>query len=48
MLDLSQLWRLNAQMMRYPGVVLPEEKGAMRDTQLEAALKLFPAPKDGK
>ncbi len=48
MLDLSQLWRLNAQMMRHPGVVLPEEKGAMRDTQLEAALKLFPAPKDGK
>lgn len=43
-LDLPLLWKLNAQMTRHPGVVLPGDRGAVRDTQLEAALKLFPAP----
>lgn len=43
-LDLPLLWKLNAQMTRHPGVVLPGDKGAVRDTQLEAALKLFSTP----
>ena len=43
-LALPQLWKLNAQMMRHPGVVQPEGKDAIRDIQLEAALKLLTAP----
>ncbi len=37
-------FRLASQMVRHPGVVAPEEKGAVRDRQLEAALGLFETP----
>lgn len=45
-LDLPTQWKLNAQLQRTPGVVLPTGKDAVRDTQLEAALKLFSARDD--
>ena len=45
-LDLPTQWKLNAQLMSRPGVVQPDGKDAVRDTQLEAALKLLPARND--
>ncbi|MBS1371020.1 MAG: S41 family peptidase [Lentisphaeria bacterium] len=47
-LELPQLWKLSAQLMREPGVVLPGRKGAVRDVQLEAALKLLPGRSDAE
>ena len=45
-LELPEQWKLTAQLMRAPGVVQPEWKGAVKDAQLEAALKLLPGRND--
>ena len=47
-LGLPQIWRLNAQLAKHPGIVRPGGKDAVRDTQLEAALSLFPDRSDAE
>ena len=47
-LGLPQIWRLNAQLAKHPGIVRPGGKDAVRDTQLEAALGLFPDRSDAE
>ena len=47
-LGLPQIWRLNAQLAKHPGIVRPGGKDVVRDTQLEAALSLFPDRSDAE
>jgi carboxyl-terminal processing protease len=44
----DQLFRLTAQQRKYPGVIKPAIKNAVKDTQLEKAVNLLSSNKDAK
>ena len=44
----DQLFRLTAQQKKYPGVIKPAIKNAVKDTQLEKAVNLLSSNKDAK